>query len=751
MEEHDVDDNKEKRQSLHSVNSAVEAMQRAADRLIATTESFRVQFRERQDARLSQRETEAAILADDGADSRPPTVSNDASRGGADQDQPMPFTTTSSDRTTSSRTTGPQASHPSSSPGTYPAQLPDDLPVAASPSTPHLVDAITYPEPTAARIESSMSSEASYATAQAQLSQPTPAGTVGYFQTPSPGQYYSMSPNSPGSSNDVGSYFVPRYPPYRSSTSALREPLSSGTDGHVTLASGKESTKNIRDERPSFSFLREVFFVFIICFSQLLMFAAFAQALAPAQKISESFPDTVPGYQSWYSAAFGIGVSAFALPAGRLGSLLGHKKVFIAGFAWLSLWSTLAGLSIYVERGDLNGTVFFCVCRAMQGMGPAVIVPNAQALLGRVYDLGPRRNLVMCLFGAAAPLGFVAGAVMASLFVELMSWEWAFFVLGAVCLTLACQSIIVLPADVNAATSVHTEKFWRLIDAPGIITGVSGIVLFTFAWNQAPVVSWTTPYVYFMLIISILLIGAFLYIESAAQYPLLPISAMTTTTHLVLACTAAGWGCFAVWVYYTFQFIVVLREWDPLLASAGFAHIPVVGLLATILVAYLLRRITPYWVLLISTVAFAIGATLMATAPVQQSYWINAFLSILFIPLGMNMSSPVATVLVTNSMPHDHQGIAGSFIVTAVFSAISVGLGMAGTVASSVNDEGRDILAGYRGAFFLALGLAGLGIMLALISAISDTLWPADPEEGAVLRLRIGTKKGQKAVMKVVA
>jgi MFS family permease len=271
-------------------------------------------------------------------------------------------------------------------------------------------------------------------------------------------------------------------------------------------------------------------------------------------------------------------------------------------------------------------------------------------------------------------------------------------------------------------------------------------VLFTFAWNQAPIVSWTTPYVYFMLIIGALLIGAFLYIESAAQYPILPISSLTTTTYLVLACTAAGWACFAVWVYYTFQFLVVLRTWDPLLASAGFAHIPVIGLLASLLAAYLLRRITPYWVLFISMLAFAIGAALMATAPVNQSYWFNAFFGILFIPLGMNMSSPVATVLVTNSLPREHQGIAGSLVVTTVFSAISIGLGMAGTVVSNVDGDGQDILGGYRGAFYFALGLAGLGIVLALVSAVSDMLWPAEPEEGAALR--IGGKKGKRAAVK---
>lgn len=477
-----------------------------------------------------------------------------------------------------------------------------------------------------------------------------------------------------------------------------------------------------------------------MCFSQLLHFAALAQTLAPAQSIGASFPVPNPGLLSWYTAAYTLGAAAFALPAERLASLLGRKKMFVGGFAWFALWSTLGGTSVYVQRqGDDAGTVFLCICRAMQGIGAAMTVPSGQAMLGSVYGLGHRRNLVMCLFGTSAPLGFVVGAVMASLFAELASWEWAFFALGAVCVTLSCQSVLVLPADPPIHPTIRGEQLWRLVDFPGIVLGVSGIALFIFAWNQAPVVSWTVPYVYFLLIIGVLFLGAFLYIEKSVQYPLLPLKAISPTTTLILSCVAAGWASFAIWAYYTFQFLVVLREWTPLLASAGFAHTPVVGLLASILVAYLLRRVTPYWVLLASMLFFVVSAALMATAPVEQTYWINSFLSILFAPFGINMSLPVATILVANSLPVGHKDIAGDLVFTTIFTSASVGLGIGGTVVSNV---GEDTLWGYRGALYVAVGLAGLGSLLALVATVCDTLWPAAPEEGAVLRF--GGRKTEK-------
>ncbi|SPO01344.1 related to Drug resistance protein YOR378W [Cephalotrichum gorgonifer] len=734
MEERDVENGKEKRLSLHSVSSAVEAMQRVADRLIATTEAFRIQLREK-DSEGSASKT--SLPKSDGP-RQPATASGsppydpvpETTQADAPAATQFPFTTGGSGGTTSTHIS---ASRPSTRPS--PPLPTADLPHAASPSTPQLVEARPIQvEPNVGQIDSVTPPEPE-GNAHTTLASPVPP-----FTASSAGQPGWPLPDTPHSYAEPNS---PKQSFFRTNISYLREPLNAGTDRAFASvnARGSALVSQFSDGRPPFSLLREVLFVGIICFSQLLLFAAFAQALAPAAEIGATFPDTAAGYLSWYTAAFALGAGAFSLPAARLGDLLGHKRVFVAGFAWLALWSTLAGVSVYVERGG-NGAVFLCVCRAMQGIGPAMTVPSGQAMLGSVYQLGRRRNLVMCLLGTSAPLGFVLGAVMASLFARLTSWEWAFFVLGAVCLTLACQSILVLPPDPPMDPAIRGQKFWRLVDVPGIALGVSGFILFAFAWNQAPIASWSTAYVYFLFIIGVLLLGASVYVEFFAEHPLVPLSAMTPTTALILACTAAGWGCFAIWAFYTFQLLVDLRGWTPLLASAAFVPTPITGLLASVLAAYLLRRVTPYWVMLASMLSFALGAALMATAPVGQTYWINSFLSILFVPLGMNMSSPVAAILVANSLPAEHRGVAGSLVFATTFGSISVSLGVAGTVASRVGEE-ADILAGNRGAMYLAVGLAGLGSLLALVAAVCDTLWPAEPEEGAALR--VGGWKGKKA------
>lgn len=460
------------------------------------------------------------------------------------------------------------------------------------------------------------------------------------------------------------------------------------------------------------SVAQEILFVLVICLAQVLMLAGISQALVPGHIIGLSFHDTTPGALAWYTAAYGLTAGTFVLPAGRLGDLFGHKKLFIAGFLWFAGWSFAAGFAEMVEFARGSGTVYFCFCRAMQGIGPALLVPNGQAMLGRTYKPGPRKNMVMSLFGAAAPFGFVVGAVMSSLFAAQASWPWGFWSMAGVCLALAAVSVLAVPSSSHTKKTGH-ESLWMQLDGYGIAFGVCGLVLFNFAFNQAPIVSWTTPYTYFILIIAVMLLVAFVYTELVAPHPLVPIAAMRSQTNFVLGCTAAGWGCFSIWVYYSFSFIQVLRGWSPLLASAAFAHAPASGFAASMLVCYLIGRIKPHWIMFISMCAFFIGSLLLATAPVEQSYWYNTFFGILIMPFGMDMSNPAATILLSNSVSKEHQGIAASLVVTVVNYSISLALGIAGTIETNVNHGGHDILAGYRGAQYFGIGLGALGILLA--------------------------------------
>jgi hypothetical protein len=84
------------------------------------------------------------------------------------------------------------------------------------------------------------------------------------------------------------------------------------------------------------------------------------------------------------------------------------------------------------------------------------------------------------------------------------------------------------------------------------------------------------------------------------------------------------------------------------------------------------------------------------------------------------MSFPAATLLLSNAMPREHQGVSASLVATIVNYSISLGLGLRGTVEVHVNNGGKGLLRGYRGAWYLAIGLSGLGIVLAMFYGLQE-------------------------------
>lgn len=468
-------------------------------------------------------------------------------------------------------------------------------------------------------------------------------------------------------------------------------------------------------ERPK-SLPGEVLFIAIICSSQLLAQAALALSIVPQHIIGRSFGiDNEPGKLSWFSSGFSLTVGTFILIAGRFGDIFGHKPFFVGGYVWFALWSCLAGVAVY------SGPSFFIFCRTMQGIGPAFLLPNAIAIVSRCYDPGFRQNMIFCLYGATAPGGFLLGAVFSSLISQRLWWPWSYWVMALACLLLAVLGYFAIPATPAPKTpEAESSSVWQRIDVWGSVTGVAALVLFNFAWNQGPVVSWTTPYTYSIMIIGILVFIAFVLIERRASHPLIPFGVLRIDSLFTLACISAGWSSFGIFVFYTLNFLEVLREQTPLLTSGQMIPIAISGIVAAGATGLLLNAFRASTVMLISMASFLIGGVIFATMPVDQIYWAQTFIGIIILPWGMDSSFPAATIILSRAMPRQHQGLAASLVTTFVNYSISIGLGFAGTVESQLNGQGKSVLQGYRGAFYMGVGLAGLGVVVAVIFCFAE-------------------------------
>lgn len=413
-------------------------------------------------------------------------------------------------------------------------------------------------------------------------------------------------------------------------------------------------------------------------------------------------------------------MGTFILFSGRLGDVFGYKRLLLIGWAWFSLWSAAAGCAIY------SNYVLFIFSRVLQGIGPAICLPNGLAILGATYAPGRRKAMCFAIFGAMAPAGFLVGALFASLF-SMAFWPWAFWAFAIALAGLAVAGIFIIPDPPRrVAAAVSLRDRMEQLDIPGAVTGVAALVLFNFAWNQAPIDGWQAPHVIVMLILGVLLGVVFFILETRySPQPLIPFEIFSSDVSFVLAALALGWSCFGVFVYYLWQFEEVLLGATPLLVTARFTPVAISGTIAAVFTGMLLHRLGPAVVMTMALTSFTVGSILSATVPQDQTYWAQVFVTLLVISWGMDMSFPAATLILSDAMAKEHQGIAASLVNTVVNYSISLGLGLAGTVEVHVNKGGKtraDLQKGYHGAQYVGIGLAGLGTVVCCCFLLKEHL-----------------------------
>ncbi|KAM0427201.1 hypothetical protein ACHAPT_007629 [Fusarium lateritium] len=492
--------------------------------------------------------------------------------------------------------------------------------------------------------------------------------------------------------------------------------IRAGTDLESPVTKGVRRKPLTEGAKPiEFNYAtNETLFVAVICMAQVLAFAGLAQTLVPARRISESFSESerTTGHLAWYSAAYALGFGAMTLLGNRLGGVCGQRQTFIFGYLWFSLWSVLAGLSVYVEKKGDSGTVYFCVCRGLQGIGPALITPNGQAMLQRAYPPGPRKTLAMGLFDAAVPLGFVLGSVMTGLFAGFGSWPWAFYCLAAVCLALGVSSALLIPSK-KVLVHDFEGNLWKRLDVLGLVFGVAALILFCVGWNQAPIVTFNSPEPYILIFAGLVLIPLFSFFETQASHPLVPIKLMHIPSCFTLGFVVASWAAFGVWVWYFVQFMEVLRDWKALLVGAGLVPVLVGVVVGFMSCPFVNQDLTAHLAMVVASVFTLIGSALMATAPAKQSYWVNAFISTIFMGAGIVLVIPASVTGLARNVPQGQPGLASSLSTTWAAFGFAVSLGMAGAVEMGNSHRISNPREGYRDAQYFGLGMSGLSLVLA--------------------------------------
>jgi MFS family permease len=105
-----------------------------------------------------------------------------------------------------------------------------------------------------------------------------------------------------------------------------------------------------------------------------------------------------------------------------------------------------------------------------------------------------------------------------------------------------------------------------------------------------------------------------------------------------------------IFVYYFLQILQSLRGASPLLTAAQISPFAISGVVAAITTGHVISRIGPGWVMLISMLAFLVGSILVATMPVDHTYWKQAFVVTLIMPWGMDMSFPAGALIMSDAV-----------------------------------------------------------------------------------------------------
>jgi MFS family permease len=122
----------------------------------------------------------------------------------------------------------------------------------------------------------------------------------------------------------------------------------------------------------------------------------------------------------WVITAYVLFTGGLMLLGGRLGDLLGARRVFAAGLVVFTGASLLSGLAW--------SPAALVAARAVQGVGAALLSPAALALLQVTFSAGRERNLALGIWGALAGIGGTLGVVAGGILVDSAGWEWIFFV-----------------------------------------------------------------------------------------------------------------------------------------------------------------------------------------------------------------------------------------------------------------------------------------------------------------------------------
>ncbi len=382
------------------------------------------------------------------------------------------------------------------------------------------------------------------------------------------------------------------------------------------------------------------------------------------------------GLYTWVVTAYLL-TSTITVPLyGKLSDVYGRKILLFIGITIFLVGSLLAGLS-----QDMTELILF---RGLQGLGAGALFPIALAVIGDLFT--PReRGRYQGLFGAVFGLSFILGPFIGGYLTDNISWHWVFYVNMPVGFAALAVIAVALP-NFHPNTGVTARDLDYLgiaLFTGGVVPLLLGLTNKGLTNSHGQLNNWTDPRVGGLIVLSLVLLTAFLWVEQHAKQPIIPLNLFKNRTYAAtnLATFVVAFGMFASIIFLPryYQSVKGISA-----TQSGYMIWPLlVGLIGgSVGTGILISRMGRYKVvLLISMTILIVGSYLMTRLTTTTSDW--ALWSWMFLMgLGIGPSMSGFTVVVQNSAPPKQLGTATSTLTFLRQVGGSVGLAIAGTLFS---------------------------------------------------------------------
>jgi EmrB/QacA subfamily drug resistance transporter len=424
---------------------------------------------------------------------------------------------------------------------------------------------------------------------------------------------------------------------------------------------------------------------------------------------------------AWVVNAYLIAFGGLLLLSGRLGDLIGQRRIFLIGLAVFTGASLLCAVA--QSQGMLIGARF------VQGAGGAIA---SAVILGMIVTMFPEPREQAKAIGvysfvasAGASIGLLAGGVLT----EAINWHWIFFVNVPIGIAIALMALRLVEDREGIGLGEGA-------DVPGAVLLTGGLMLGVYTLLEAGEQGWGSLHTLGLGGVSVALLTAFVARQARIPNPLMPLrlfrSRNVSGANVVMALLVVGFfGMFFLGALY----LQGILGYSPL--EVGLAFLPACIVMGTLSLGFaerLIMGIGPRSALVAGLVSAGAGLVLFAQAPVDGDYVTDILLVMILLGTGAGLSFPALMTLAMSGATESDAGLASGLVNTTVQVGGAIGLAVLATLATERTDgllaDGESTAAalnsGYHLAYLIGAALVAVAVVAALVLLRSERHGEAD-------------------------